>query len=367
MKIYCVNYNNVLDGIIPILKEKGQWTDNYHLADVFLIWQDVRGECKELADVVQNHLGKPVIVMQHGRGAVRDYGPPNKFPLTADKILVWGPAEKRRLLSYGIAENRIEVVGCPLIPLLKPPNNERKGKNVVFCPVITQKEEPENILVYATLKKWESEKLIENIYELFPKMKKAWAVEENQFRTVKLPDGTTENRLWGKQINPTLPRYVTYAKGLLNIKLTGIHDFYQYHAPIVHTEQGSEDHMQATIDLLRNTDVLVCLEEGTMQGLACALDIPVILVDIFTYGTYGGTQDYDRVEKINTPAVYRTNKIEKIGALIDNALEHKEELRKQRIKVCEDEFGANLGAINDNIIRAIERAVNERNCHAVAV
>jgi len=368
MKIYAVDYNNVLSGIIDELKKREMFTDDYHQADLFLLWQDLRGECKELASIASNHLKKPVFVMQHGRGAVRDYGPPNSFPLQADRVLVWGPTEKKRLLSYGIPEDRILVTGCPLFPRLKP-KVKREGKNVVFCPVIAQKEEPENILVYGHLKKWESEKLIENIYENFAKMKRAWGYEENQIKPVKLFNGEVEERLWKKEYKPNLPRNITYAKGFLNVKLTPVHDAFQYESPIIITGQNQDDHIDSTIELLRNTDVLVCLEEGTMQLLASMLDIPVIVADIFKYEDYGGTKDYDRVEKINTPSVYRTNKLEKLGRLVDHALAHPEELRKQRIAVCEAEGGANLGNGVENAISAIERfgrVIDLRKCIGTA-
>lgn len=357
MKVFVENYNGIFDGIVDSLSESGELTTNYHEADVFLLWQDVRGTCLQLARIAKNHLGKPVVVMQHGRGATRDYCQPNNFELLADKILVWGQAEAVRLSKYG---NRVEVVGCPLFKHLRP-KEARQGVNVLYVPVIAEKEEPENILVYAALKRWESEKLIDCVYENFSRMKQGWATQEMDVKIVQKPDGTTEEKVWRKEIVPRIHRNVTYGKGLVNVKLTGVHDNFQYMSPLAITQQNSDNHIATTVELLRNTDVMVCLEEGTMQLLACALDIPVIVADVFKYGNYGGVANYDSIEKISTAACYRTNKIEKIGTLIDAALKNPAELRRQRITVCEKEGGAHLGDADENAIKAI-RSVTEAVC-----
>lgn len=354
MKTFVENWNGVLDTLIDTLESRDQLTDNPHDADVFLLWQDVRGTCNELANIAKYHLKKPVLVMQHGRGATRDYCPPNKFTLLADKILVWGETEKNRLLANGITESRIDVVGCPLFNRLKPKAKERHGVNVLFAPVIAMKEEPENLLVYSALKEWESRKLRETIYRNFDGMKKAWAWEQTELKEVALPDGTKEKRVWKKQVSPSLPRWLTYEAGLINVKLSGVHDVYQYQSPLIVSNQNDPHLIDGLVEILANTDVVVCLEEGTMQLLAHAMDIPVIVADIFRYENYGGCENYDTVEKIHTNACYWTKNVEKIGDMIDHVLKNKTELRKHRIKVCEDEGGAHLGDADQRIINVIE-------------
>lgn len=352
MKAWVESFNGVLDGVAARLKERGQLADNYHSADVFILWQDVRGVCKDLADIAKNQLGKPVVVMQHGRGATRDYAAPNSFELAADRLLVWGESEAERMKRLGLG-HRVNVVGCPLFSDLKPKNKNRDGRNILFAPVIADMEQPENILVYAALKKWESEKLIESVYEKMAKMKMGWATEETKVQ----PDG----RVWQKNVVHRIPRNIVYDRGMVNVKLTPVHDQFQYMAPIIMSGQGGAGHIATTVDALRNTDVLVCLEEGTMQLLACALDIPVIVVDIFKYGNYGGTADYDRVEKISSNAVYRTTNLNKVGDMIDHAMKNPGELRKSRIAICEREGGAHLGDPIENAIKAVESVVKEHS------
>lgn len=352
MKIHLVNYNGVLDSTIAHYAKEGKLAKNAVEADLLVTWQDVRGSCREMVQIFKDE-GKPVIVMQHGRGATRDYCPPNNFPLLADKILVWGQSEKERLLKVDVAESKIDVVGCPLFPYLKPKAQRELGKNVLFAPVISSKEEPENVLVYAELKKWESEQLKISVLEKFDKLKKGWGHEFNKVREVKLPDGTIESRVWSKEYIPTIPRNITYERGLLNVKATGVHDIAQYLSPLATSDQGRAGHIHETIEMLRNIDVMVCLEEGTMQLLAHALNIPVIVVDIFKYGKYGGCEDYDRVEKIKTDACYWVYDLNKLAGVLDHVLRNPNELVKKKIKVAEYEGGINLGNINLNIIRAI--------------
>jgi len=360
MKVWIENFNGVLDLVMDHYKALGQITDNYHEADVFVLWQDVRGHCLDIAGIAKRQLGKPVIVVQHGRGASRDYCRPNNFPLIADVICVWGEADRRRLLEAGVSDERIAVTGCPLFPMLKPRNRQRDGINVLFVPVIAQKEEPENILVYAALKIWESENLIKNIQADFHKYKKAWAVEITEYRDIIGQDGKTERRLWNRSVEPRILRNKTYARGLVNVKATGIHDIYQYQAPVVVTQQGDPDHARCVIDMLSNVDAMVCLEEGTMQLLAHAMGIPVIVADIYSYGNYGGTSNYDAVEKIKTKACYRTEDIRKIGRILDHALAHRLELAKACIDVCEQEAGASLGDATANVVKAINSVIERQ-------
>jgi hypothetical protein len=344
LKIFVVNYNGILDGVIALLSSRGQLTTNYHKADAFLVWQDVRGDLAQLSHIAKLQLKKPVFVMQHGRGATRDYCPPNNFPLKADKILVWGEAEKNRLLKAGVSEDRIIITGCPLFKRLKP-KVKRDGINVVFAPVISSKEEPENLLVQAELKKWEAVNLQQNIRENFDRLKKGWATENTIIRG---------DKVWKKEILPTIPRGILYAKGLVNVKLSAVHDMHQYQSPLIVTQQNAPSHIDTVAELLSNTDALVCLEEGTMQLMAAALDIPVIVVDIFKYGEYGGVKNYDTVEKIKTKSSVWIKDLSLLGKALDSVLSEPGKLRKDRIKVCENEGGAHLPDPDLAVIQELE-------------
>lgn len=362
MKIYCRTYNGILDQVKSMLESTGELTNNPHEGDVFLTWQDVRGFEKEIADIYKYSIKKPVIVVQHGRGATRDYGPPNNFELLADKICVWGQSEKDRLLKYGVLEDKIIVVGCPLFPYLKKQNKNRAGINILYVPVISTKEEPENLLVHAYLKIWESEKLIENLNQNFDDFKRAWAYELREIKDVVLPNGKTEERLFKTEVKSKLPRDITYKNGLINVKLTGVHDIYQYTSALIMLNQDDPNNISEICNLLTNIDLMVCLEEGTMQLLASMLNIPVVVVNIFNYRNYGGVENYDTIEKIKTDSCYFLNNLSKLGDTIDYVLKHSNEKTNERIKVCEYEGGANILNPVEQILNVVNsyRPITER-------
>jgi len=212
--------------------------------------------------------------------------------------------------------------------------------------------------VYAHLKKWECDRLLESLGDKFARLKSGWATENHMLKDVVLPDGKVEQREWKTEIEPIISRAIIYERGLLNVKLTSVHDQQHYMSPSLITSQGGPDHVAQLGDLLANVDAMVALEEGTMQLLACALDIPVIIADTFKYGTYGGRPDYDRVEKIRTPACYWVKHADRIPAALDHALAHPEELRRHRIAVCESEGGAHLGDQEANIARVVDEVAN---------
>ena len=89
MKAYAADFNNILRD----LKSMVNLEPDPRKADVIILWQDVRGAYSEIARINSLYDKKPVIVVQHGRGAMRDYNEPNNFPMHADKVCVWGEKE----------------------------------------------------------------------------------------------------------------------------------------------------------------------------------------------------------------------------------------------------------------------------------
>lgn len=332
MKIFARDFNGVLEEVIKVLKDLDMLTDNIHQADALLLWQDVRGDYADLAKIAVTSLGKPVYVLQHGRGATRDYLPPNKFPLWATKIFVWGESERLRLLKAGIADERIKIVGCPLLTRLQP-KVPHEGKRVLFLPIVTSKEEPENLLVYAKLKEWESKKLQQHLIDKHDFYRRSW----NTTIFYKGKDDKIER----DEVVPTIPTHLLYQNGLVLTKLTKIHDGQNYMCLQATSGQGEAGHVQLMLECLKEIDVLVCLEEGTLPLMATFLDIPVILADVFQWQNYGGV-DYSSVEIIKSPAVYHIKTLDKLESTLDHVLANPKEKTKQRIQVCEYEGGASV-------------------------
>lgn len=318
MKVYAQDFNNVLADVLK--HDDIKLVDDPRDGDVILLWQDVRGELKELCEINEKYLKKPVVVVQHGRGATRDYLPPNNFKMYATKFCCWGEPDYARLAKAGYGARAI-ITGSPLIHKIKP-KQPHDGKNIVFVPIITEHEEPENIITYLHLKSIETKKMKELIEKNKNKLKSEW------HSWIIDPGCVTEN---------SIPRYVLNKNWRLLSKLTPIHDKGLYVGDIVTTHQINKNHLEDCIKLLSITDCVVGIEEGTFQLIAQAMDIPTIMVDNFKWDKLGGV-DYSKVEVIKTSASEWTT-VENLEKVIDKFLENPRRLRRERKEVVKREFG----------------------------
>ena len=320
MRAFIKDFN----GVLSPLRNSIKTTENVREADVLVLWQDVRGDMLELCEINRDFMHKPVIVVQHGRGATRDYLAPNSFPLQADVFCCWGAADKERMERAGYG-NKTVVTGSPirnsLIPL-----QPHEGKNIVFCPVISSHEEPENIETFFKLKQIELKKASTKLITCKDKLKTAW-----QSWNVD-PNSVTDG---------SVPFHVLNKDWRLISKLTGIHDKKLYFGDAVTTQQANVQHLNDVIKLLSHTDVVVALEEGTLPLIAMAMDIPVVMVEGFKYKEYGG-RDYSSVELIHTDAAAWTE-IDKLEEVIDRELSEPSRLASKRRAVVLNEFGEMYG------------------------
>lgn len=358
MKIYCKDYNNVCTDVISVLTHMGWVTDNPQEADAVLLWQDVRGECLRLAHIFKD-LGKKVFVIQHGRGGTRDYDKPNKFPLVADKMFVWGPLEKRRMQKLGYGD-RVSVTGSPLVRRLRP-KTPHGGFRVFFSPITMEHEEPENILVYAKLKEWESRMLQDSIKEKFPDLKRAWATKLIEFNTPADQELATkvglENVPHNVNIVPSIPAFILQDKGLVvTSPKAGLHDVDVYKCEKVPVFNQRPEMVEQIIEILRQTDCVVTIEEGTLSILATAMNIPVIHMDIYKPTIYGGVE-YKDVEWLKPHSSYRTDNLNELPNLLEYVRTNDKDnkfKRDLRIKTVEDELGPQYGDPIKNIVNEIE-------------
>jgi hypothetical protein len=126
MKILIFDHNCVC----LFLREKMQLAKDIDDADVVVLWQDVLGIEKGVAELA--HLkGKKVIVLQHGRNATVDYA---NYPLLADKICVWGTNDVARMKEYGIPDSKVALTGTDVLFHTKP-RQKHEGINVTFRPI----------------------------------------------------------------------------------------------------------------------------------------------------------------------------------------------------------------------------------------
>ena len=335
MKIYIKDFNNIL---IP-LKDKFDLVEDAREAEVLVLWQDVRGDMLEMCRINDEYMHKPVVVVQHGRAATNDYLPPNKFPMQAAKFCCWGINDYERLKRAGYAD-RIVITGSPLTNFIieKEPH---EGKNILFVPVITSHEEPDNIITYWTLKQIELKRSIQKINKFKDKLRDEWHAY------VVEPTSATEN---------TIPYYNFNKEWRLIAKIVESHDKKLYIGDVVTSNPMNKEHIINTMKILSMTDCVVGIEEGTLQLLAMAMDIPCVMVDGFKYKYYGGI-DYSTVEMVKTPAVRRV-KLEELEATIDKELQEPEALQNERKQVVNDELWDGKTNPIDNIVDVIKGVYN---------
>jgi hypothetical protein len=118
MKIYYVNFNGVMDCFLPFFEK----TTNLLQADKVLVWNDLVQPCKKIVELAREY-GKESIMIEHGMKAVTDYqldfrdinNGMGGRPFIADKICVWGNRSKEIMTEVGISEDRVFVVGSPTL------------------------------------------------------------------------------------------------------------------------------------------------------------------------------------------------------------------------------------------------------------
>ncbi len=217
MKIYISSFNGILDDLIMEVYRRGDLVQDWHIADVLVMWQDVMGEMKEIAQNARM-AGKKVYVAEHGLLSINDYIPPLAYPLIGNKFMAWGETSKKYLNDAGIKD--VVVTGSTIFNQMRP-KRLHEGKRVLFAPRHWDIELPENIHIAEELKK-----LPKDIY-VYSK------IVEGEHNPENYPNPLQSNRL----------------------------------AP---------NHLMACYDALKDADVLVTLGEGTISSLAYYLDIPVV-------------------------------------------------------------------------------------------
>lgn len=303
LKICLFDFNNILSDVAwelhrrgHKLLEKGNEIKTWRQADVIVLWNEtpMGGWDKWVRQL--NAMGKRTVLMQHGRrGASRMY-PPFNEPLCSDVVCSWGENDRKRLTSCGIEDSRIKVTGTTIFSHLKP-RIPHEGKNVVFSPEHWDVDVAENFVVNSQLKKLKGVKVISKLLE-----------DEH---TV----GVYPNPVW--------------------------------------SNRRQDGHLDICIEVLRQADVVVAVSESTFELLAQALDIPVVIADIWTPKACGGDEKYREYTREYSNACTRVKDMSKLNDAIYYALEHPEHLREERKRIVIDDGGIGLDALN-NICNVIE-------------
>ena len=326
------------NGILTDLKTKigPQHLTTPRNADCLVVWQDVLGSFGDLIKSMKyTGTSKPTFVVQHGRAATSDYDKPNSFPLSSDYFLCWGQNDKDRMDRLGYKDQTV-ITGCPLNAHIKPKVPHRE-KVILFVPVNTGKEEPENIAVY---------------YELL------------KLRYAKAQVKVLDNKLalkdkWGFDGKLNLPFREISSDFDVVAKLLPWHDKNLYHGNTLTGTQYSPKNNELIFELLRNVDLVVGLDTGCTEIFAMAHDVPVIVVEGFKYRQYKEDgRAFVETDIYRSPGATYCS-LDNLATTIDSYFEHPEIKRKERAAVAEAEMGISYGNATNNIYNFIRSKVKE--------
>ena len=291
-----------MNGILDEYKSQVEYASPLD-ADKMVIWQDCQASYRTLVEMSRKFFPKPIYTVQHGRRASKDYDKPLNKPFQSDIWLSWGKWDYDNLKRLGYP---VEIVGCPLNSWIKP-KIQHKEKVVLFIPVNTGKEEPDNILVYQELLKIKSSKIQDGIIIKYDNLRKNWDKEKITKNT--LCDNFT----------------------VLTVNLPW-HDQKMYTEGVFRCYQDSVKNNQLLFDLFRNVDVVVSTDEGTACLFAVAHDVPVVVVDGFEYRWIEG---YTQVPKTSGMRHCELNDLNKV---LEDTFKHPDYLKKERKQLAENEM-----------------------------
>jgi hypothetical protein len=292
LKIYLQNHNQVLSDI----ENEFEIVQDINKADAVVLWEDVVGWPLSVARLARE-LKKPLIVMQHGINAVVDYGPPRKYELLADKLLVWSPSDVRLLQSFGISKDRYQMTGTTIFSHLKE-REKHEGVNIVFKPA-----------------HWDTD-LAEN-YEVADKLREIVKKNPGWYITTKVMETNDSDKFDNK----------------------------------VFSNREELGHLDKCAEVLSKADIEIAIGgDGTFELMAYAMDIPVVTVLNWKDKSFlGGETVAMKYTSANT-LTQLDNLEETIWRVLKNPNENKEERRL----VALDYGGIGVTNPKEDIINAIK-------------
>lgn len=313
MKVLTFNFNGILDDvetelvargheILPHHTEDGKLID-WRQADVVVTWQETDlGGWKDQIRAFQKE-GIPCVLMQHGRRGTSRIYPPFNEELVSDKVCVWGENDVDRLTECGVPRDKIHVTGTPVIKRIKD-RVPHTGINVVFSPEHWDEDVAENAIVAGVLRRIPGVKIISKLLE-------------------------------------------------------GEHNPAHYDNPIISNRQTKE-HLDIVMETLRHADVIVAVSESTFELLAEAMDIPVVIADIWTPKACAGDDRYKEYNREYSNACERVKDLKKLGEVVLKHARNPQLLREERKKICILDGGINIENPTREICNVIEHEATRR-------
>jgi len=302
MKILLSHWNNVLVDIEKGLKKRGHTIlnriDKLKEIDVLVLWQESSPEARELVKKA-HRLGKPVVLVQHGRRGTSRIFPPFNEKVISDKVCVWGEGDKKRHLEAGTPAEKIEITGTTIFQHLKP-RKKHSGINIVFSPEHWDREVDENIIVAGQLRELEGVKIITKL-------------------------------------------------------LKGFHNPSYYDNPVI-SDRNEIGHLEICADVLSTADLVVGISESTFELMAEILDIPVVIADIWIPKPCAGDNRYLNYRREYSNACKRVKDIFNLNRVIKDQLRNPQELAEERKRIAVEDGGINIKNPLEKIIKVIENA-----------
>lgn len=297
-RVFFRDGNHVLADVVGAFEP----AEDYASADAVVCWTDILDDLRQIV-LSANFEGIPTLVMQHGLRASREYCPPYSEALLSDKIMVWGPRDRDRLVQAGIEEEQIVITGTTLFDHLTP-RLPHEGCNVVFSPMHWDTQLEENVRVAGRLREVEGIRVVTKVVE---------GIDASLFD------------------NP------------------------------VSSFRGSKDHLDICASVLSTADAVVSINEGTFEFLAYALDIPVVVAPLWKPKLLEDRLFYGDNTSLLTEACHRA-RLEELPEAVLGALANPTLLAAERRRALYAEAGVGWDPLapRDRISNAITEAILDR-------
>lgn len=281
-------------------------------AEIFILYQDYLNEEKGYMDeALERNI--PVLVIQHGRQATRDYSKDGR-DLRADKICLWGDIDYKRMRGLGYLEEKLVITGCPILETLPKALPPGFNKPMIFFspkyyPYLTDPN-------FAVL-----EELLRTPYRIIIKT----IADDRNLQTYNLYKEGHQNRI---EIIATSP------KG----------------RPL--------DHLARIVGGLIKSCIFIGIEESINELMAEAMNIPVIMVNDAWIPKetlhFNGQHDVLKKGLMYSRAVYQT-KLNNLFNELNRVMKH-DDKREERFDVAREEGGLGLST-NQLIMNEINKLV----------
>jgi hypothetical protein len=119
-----------------------------------------------------------------------------------------------------------------------------------------------------------------------------------------------------------------------------------------------EGHIDACVKVLQTADAVVAVSESTFELLAEAMNIPVIIADIWVPKACAGDDRYKTYQREYSPACEKVKDLTQLGKVIMKHIRNPQLLETERKEIAILDGGTNIPDPVSEIIKVI---LNENN------